>query len=533
MAYRRTSYTRRAARVYSSGRLRRRSRRALLRPRRTTIRGRGSYTVTAPKTQARGRAFGRSLGEGVGGLLGSRFPALAGPASSALGWVGDKAGAWLGNKLGTIMGWGSYRISKNTVAEGTAVPYMHKSGQSAHIAHREFLGDVVAGPTANAFNVDYIDIQPANRRLAPWLSNLASQYQEYRIKGMMFHFVSTTATALVSGGGPQSSNNIGTIIMATSYNSGIAKPFPDKTTMENTQYTQSAKLSENMAHAIECDPRLMPYNLWYVRTGPVPAGQPIQMYDYAKFALATISPYPNTTLGELWVTYDIGLLKPIMRNGANVLSDVFQAVGPFNGATQYNLLGSADVTYNPENSIGGVFYGLAPNASAPNGATIYQFGPGCLGLTFQVTLTGQLVDPPGNPLPNIPQAPIPAFIGCDWKTNVVAVNNPYMFAPAGGNQQGQCVSLNVVATFVVHVTASQALINFTHTGFQSNAQGSSLQLLVSQVDTDVANSTASPGFRAADNQHPTGVLAENWNLDDPLIQPSNATSRMVPGLYDQ
>lgn len=535
MAYRRTSYARRAARTYTVGRARRRSRRTLLRPRRTYVRGRGSYRVTAPKSQARGRAFGRSVGESVGSLIGSRFgPGLGGLASAGLGYLGDKIGAFAGNKIGTALGWGGYKISKNTVYEGTAVPYMHKSGQTAHIAHREFLGDVVSGPTANTFNVDYFNINPANKKIAPWLSNLASQYQEYKIKGMMFHFVSTTASALVAGSAVDgSSNNIGTVVMATSYNSGIPNPFPNKSAMENTQYTQSAKLScELVEHPIECDPRLMPYNLWYIRTGPVPTGQPIQMYDYAKFAIATISPYANSTLGELWVTYDIELVKPILRNGVNVLTDVFKCDGPFTDVTAFNLIGDGVVEYNNQNSIGGRFYGVT--VSPTNGATIYEFGPNVTGLTFQVTMSLVFENVSDLP-PNVSEVLVPQFIGCTPQNNVLADNNWFFFAPAGGANQGLCVSNNVLCSFVVTITEPEAFINFTATGLVVNSGCEYLNLVVTQIDSDVANGGSAPGFRAADSVSVVPGDGKYW--DAYAANPQNyqfpkASSKFVAGAQD-
>jgi len=413
----------------------------------------------------------------VGALLEGYVPG----ASAITGWLGDKAGAWLGNKFGTLLGSGSYSISKNTVAEGTAVPYMHRTGQSLSVCHREYLGDVFAGPNANEFDVNYFDINPANYRIAPWLSNLATQFQEYKIKGMAFYFNSTTSNAIVAGS-VGDSNNIGTVIMASSYNTGIENPFPDKATMENTQYTQSSILSNNMAHFVECDPRLSPYKSWYIRTGPVPSGQAIQLYDYAKFAIATVSPYPGSNLGELWVTYDVELTKPILRHGANVLSDSFWCNDPTVAHSGYDLVGNGTVIYDPENSIQGTF---GPDLESPY-HTFYQFGPQALGLSFIITLTMTFnaVDANGVDWNAVPQPLLGP--GLTPYNNPVAEGNWLMIAPVSHTAN----STNYVCTFVVRVNsalATQAFIDFTgEQNLQNNAASdASLRLIVTQIDNDV------------------------------------------------
>lgn len=125
---------------------------------------------------------------------------------------------------------------------------------------------------------------------------------------MVFEFRSMSADALNS-----TNTALGSVIMATDYDSSDAL-FQNKAQMENTEYGVSCKPSSCMIHAIECARSQTPVNEQYVRFAANPAGTDIRLYDLGRFSVATTGMQgTSVNLGELWVSYDVELLKPIQN----------------------------------------------------------------------------------------------------------------------------------------------------------------------------------------------------------------------------
>ncbi len=178
-----------------------------------------------------------------------------------------------------------------------------------------------------------LTINPGDDATFPWLSGVASNFQQYRFKGLLFEFVSTSADALNS-----TNTALGTVVMATQYN--VNRPaFVSKQEMEAYEFSCSTRPSASLIHPIECDPDETPMTHLYVRSGAVPSGEDARMYDLGKFQIATVGMQAAATIGELWVTYDIELLKPRLSpygsitgeysriaNGAFTNTDVFGSI---------------------------------------------------------------------------------------------------------------------------------------------------------------------------------------------------------------
>lgn len=168
------------------------------------------------------------------------------------------------------------------------------------LTHSEYIGDVV--PTSSSFQSQYfLSINPGLPGTFPWLSNIAQFYEEYSFLQLVFTFKS-----MVTEGNASAS---GTVIMATQYNPANAA-FSSKQSMENYDYAQSAKVTANAHHGIECDPTKHGGGaIEYVRSGAVPSGQDLKTYDLATFQLATTGAQANLNVGELWVSYKVVLRK--------------------------------------------------------------------------------------------------------------------------------------------------------------------------------------------------------------------------------
>jgi len=286
--------------------------------------------------------IGRSIGEMAGGMI-----PIAGPiAEKALGWLGDK----LEDGIGSLFGFGEYKVESNSlmenggnvVAEGGRPPQVSNAfehdGSSVIIRHQEPLGDIVTSATPGEFKLQNFNIQPGLASTFPWLAALAGNFQQYRLLGALYEFRSMAADAI-------SGTNIalGTVTMATNYNSSEPN-FTSKKAMQNTEYSTSTKPSLSVFHPIECDPKVTAQEVLYIRTGAVPDGDDQRLYDWGNFQIATSGfQGAEVTIGELWVTYEIALIKPtaVSTVGTYILAAHMQSNGssgvtaatPFQGAT--------------------------------------------------------------------------------------------------------------------------------------------------------------------------------------------------------
>jgi hypothetical protein len=204
--------------------------------------------------------------------------------------------------LSKVTGFGDYKVSSNSVySSTTGVPSFSGNSHSIRVKHREFLGDILS---STAFKIQSFPIQPGDATTFPWLNQVATAFQEYSIKGLLFQFHSTSANALNSV-----NTALGTVVMATQYNP--ARPaFISKPEMEQYEFSCSSKPSCDLMHPIECMPKESPLRQLYIRSGDLPDGEVPQFYDFGTFYIATVGMQAEATIGELWVTYDIEFYKP-------------------------------------------------------------------------------------------------------------------------------------------------------------------------------------------------------------------------------
>jgi hypothetical protein len=290
-----------------------------------------SVKISPPPAPSSQKSLLSSLGalalRGVGGLGGA---ILGNPAA------GYNAGAGISKWLGM----GDYQLDCNSIIEKAAkgVPFMHKTGQTTRIQHREYITDVVTSPTQGLFLNQQLPLNPGMFVTFPWLSTIASQYQEYTFKGLVFHYISTSGESVAS-----TNTALGSVIMAAQYRS-TALPFSNKTLMLNEYFSNDGKPSEDIAHPIECNPAENPFNIQYVRTGAVPSGEDEKMYDLGTFNYATVG-YPSASgnIGELWVTYDIELRKPQVGASPNIQYAHYTGNGSYTTTTPLGSLAPISV----------------------------------------------------------------------------------------------------------------------------------------------------------------------------------------------
>lgn len=257
--------------------------------------------------------------------LGQALRALGGLGGSAIGgYIGQaEGGRALGTSLGASLsrwlGSGAYSVSSNTLLKPD-VPIMHKGGQSVRVQHREFLGPITGSTTFNVWNE--FTLNPANTVTFPWLHQIASCYQQYRILGAIFHYVPTSGVA-VSG----TNAAIGAVMMQTSYRANDTAP-RDKIEMLNEYWSSEGAPNESFVHPIECDPKENPFQIHY--TGSPISESDRLLYDIGKVFVATEGMPGVYPVGDLWVTYDIEFKKPVVSTDAIV---EYEYVRWYNDAT--------------------------------------------------------------------------------------------------------------------------------------------------------------------------------------------------------
>nr|QKV51260.1 putative capsid protein [Crucivirus sp.] len=270
-------------------------------------------------------------GQYLGALAGTAVAPFLAPYAPMLAAGAPAAGAYLGNQAQKLVkyvtGWGDYKIGVNSLVKSAEqVPEFRNTGSSrcTMIRHREFIGDVVGGAlvsSASAFTINTLPVQPGNSTTFPWLSKIAQNYEQYRFHGLLFEFKTTS-------GNTSTTPMLGTLIMASQYSS-LSPIFSNKQEMENYEFAGSTVPSRNLIHPLECDPKQTQCNgIFNVQSSSNAYGGDKRLYDLADFSIATIGlPQASEVVGELWVTYDICLMKPRLNASGGSNADHWYGTG--------------------------------------------------------------------------------------------------------------------------------------------------------------------------------------------------------------
>jgi len=203
------------------------------------------------------------------------------------------------------------------------------------ITHSEYIGDLITGTTAGFVSQQYA-LNPGLSGTFPWLSSLAANFQEYEFKKLVFEYktevtqsVSTTTGSVVG---------LGVVMLGTQYNAA-APAYTNKQQLENSDYATYGAPYKSLMHAVECKKRFNVLGEQYIRTGNVPSGADIRMYDLG-FTQVVNNAVPSNgqaiSLGEIHVHYTVKLRKPQLNAGTtNITSSHYYgsktvAGNPFN-----------------------------------------------------------------------------------------------------------------------------------------------------------------------------------------------------------
>lgn len=225
--------------------------------------------------------------------------------------LGSIAGTQVGKRLSKAIGSGDYEIvndvKANSLFKGDGPSLPSFGGSSAtRFKHREYVGDVYAGAN-NSFSIQKWAVQPAYADSFPFLSQLTRNFTRYHMKGLIYEFVSTTSPYLAGGA-------MGSVILAMQYDP-IAPDFSTKAQMDNSDFAISVRPDSSVMYGVECVGQ--PVQGYYLRTGGTLINQPLNFTDmgnmYVGVQNTTIA--AGTSLGELWVTYDVEMSIPRISPG--------------------------------------------------------------------------------------------------------------------------------------------------------------------------------------------------------------------------
>lgn len=173
-----------------------------------------------------------------------------------------------------------------------------------------------------------IGVNPGNPLLFPWLSSIASSFEEYRFKALKFHFKSFTPTS-----------ERGRLTMALDYDAADPVPTSYQELCVNDDFLET-NVWKTATLTSRSQYRDLNAKFRYVRAGPVPTNTDVKTYDVAQLLIATSSSSGTQDIGDLWVEYECELQIPSGNSLLAALSyHTNRSGGTANSPYLFNLVG--------------------------------------------------------------------------------------------------------------------------------------------------------------------------------------------------
>lgn len=165
---------------------------------------------------------------------------------------------------------------------------------SIRIKHREYIQDII--PT-NTYAVNSFPINPGLSTF-PWLQVMALNYESYLFNSLSFEFASEAATT-----------DRGAVFMMVDFDAADVPPASKQEFMSNQNAVRSTVWSHCTYRASSADLQKFGKQR-YMRSGTVPSGTDIKTYDVGTFYIGTQGITSVSTIGELYVEYDVTFHTP-------------------------------------------------------------------------------------------------------------------------------------------------------------------------------------------------------------------------------
>jgi len=172
-----------------------------------------------------------------------------------------------------------------------------QGAKSQVVTHTEYVGEI-AGSTG--FKVAAYALNPGQPGLFPWLSKIASRYEKFRFKNLEFLFQTEKSSA-----------TNGTVIFAVDYDASDDKPDSKTQLLQNEDKERAAPWQK---FSLKCSRHNLTDTLArFVRPSAVPGGADIKTYDLGTLYVGTSGMADTSSVGELYVRYDVELMTPILE----------------------------------------------------------------------------------------------------------------------------------------------------------------------------------------------------------------------------
>lgn len=414
-------------------------------------RARLTTKVATKQLAKRPAAPQKTIGQQLGG-------AIVGGASKS---IGGMIGHGIQTLLMKLTGFGDYTVHENTLFSGGMSPMQVKNTSydgGVIMRHREYLAPVLA--TVNFTNTVY-PLNPGLSGTFPWVSAPANAFEQWRLRGCVVEFISTSSDAVLS---TNTSSALGQVMIATQYDS-INPPFTNKVEMLNHEFSNSRKPSVDFIHPIECKNSLTPQQLFYVRNSAVPTDADERLYDLGLLQVATQGMQAvGGSVGDIYITYEIEFYKPCVIPGApigGILTDHWRSVGagPVGATPLLNFV------KQPSSSLNGTISGASSNTY--NFPLNVESGKYLVEVYWRGSSTVTAL----YPVPTTTNCAGLAYFENDTVTQIIS--------PANG-----VITAVMCQSFVVNITGSGAIIVF---GTAGSLPGAVLfgELWITQVDDDL------------------------------------------------
>jgi len=246
--------------------------------------------------------------------------------------VGHLAGS-AAKYVSHLLGQGAYSVRGNTVLTDNQIPTFSSTGSGIRIRHREYVTDI-SGSTLFTTQQQWF-LNPGNSTCFPWLSTIADSFESYRMHGCVVEFKSTSANALNS-----TNTALGVVILSSVYNvEDLA--FVNKQQAEAYEFSTSCKPAESMIHPVECARGANPLEMLFVTTATSPAGLPStadpRLYFPCYTQVMTEGMQAVADIGELWISYDISLIRPHLPSPLGSEYPSFHGYGTAASGVAFNV----------------------------------------------------------------------------------------------------------------------------------------------------------------------------------------------------
>jgi hypothetical protein len=213
-------------------------------------------------------------------------------------------------KAQNLFGSGDYRT--NNLIRGGISSSPSFGSTTSTFRRREPIGSIISSAIAGQYKLQKFTVNPGLASTFPWLSGLCGNYESYRPTSIVFEYVPTSGMSVASG-----NTALGSVTMAAQYNPYAADP----QNLETIQgYPNAVTLApyEHGLCGLECKPSARQADTLLIRNSNLTTAVAVDsgadtLFDLCEFFIATEGLQDaSVKVGQLWVSYSITLLNPIV-----------------------------------------------------------------------------------------------------------------------------------------------------------------------------------------------------------------------------